>query len=396
MARYYTAEEAVRHLGISRNTLYAYVSRGLIRSEPDSREKRTCRYHAQDVERLASRSEVYKAPESALRKATDWGAPLLDSAITLIREEDFYYRGQSVLHLAEQGNFEETVAVLWELAGSFMGIVDDYGRNLVEETLRQTPANQPPVETFLAVLASLDRRDVKAFGFTSETTAQAGAIMRDGFMRIITGEWPDARVAECLSRCWQVAPEYRGLIDATLTLVADHELNMSSFVARCTASAGCSPYAAVAAATHAFFGRRHGGNTERIYGLLSEADGKGGLYATIASRVRRGESVPGFGHRLYEVDPRATYILQRLPDHGGYIREAVAATTELLNGSSPSVDFALLLLERELSLPHRSGVLLFYLGRMAGWVAHIMEQYSQGQPIRPRARYVGVNPMGSD
>ena len=392
MARYYTAEEAVRRLGVSRNTLYAYVSRGLIRSEPDSREKRTRRYHAQDVEHLARRSEVYKAPESALRKATDWGAPLFDSAITLIGEEDFCYRGQSVLHLAEQGSFEETVALLWEPAGNLQSVVDDYGRNLVEETLRQTPAHQPPIEIFLAVLASLDRRDVKAFDFTPATTAQAGAIMRDGFMRIITGEWPDDKVSECLARYWQVAPEYRGLIDATLTLVADHELNMSSFVARCTASAGCSPYAAVAAATHTFFGRRHGGNTERIYGLLNEADGKDGLYATISSRVRRGEPVPGFGHRLYEVDPRAVYILQRLPDHGGYIKEAMAATTELLNGASPSVDFALLLLERELSLPQKTGALLFYLGRMAGWVAHIMEQYSQGQPIRPRARYTGVNP----
>ena len=183
MARYYTAEEAVRRLGVSRNTLYAYVSRGLIRSEPDSREKRTRRYHAQDVERLASRSEVHKSPENALRKATDWGAPLLDSAITLIGEEGFYYRGQSVLHLAEQGNFEETVAVLWESAGNLKGVVDDYGRNLIEETLRHTPANQLPVETFLAVLASLDRRDVKAFGFTPATTAQAGATMRDGFMK---------------------------------------------------------------------------------------------------------------------------------------------------------------------------------------------------------------------
>ena len=207
MARYYTAEEAVRRLGISRNTLYAYVSRGLIRSEPDSREKRTRRYHAQDVERLARRSEVHKAPESALRKATDWGAPLLDSAITLIGEDDFYYRGQSVLHLAEQGCFEETVALLWEPAGSLQGTVDGYGRNLVEESLRQIPVEQPPVESFLAVLASLDRRDVKAFGFTPATTAQAGATMRDGFMRIIMGEWPDDRVAECLARYWQVAGE---------------------------------------------------------------------------------------------------------------------------------------------------------------------------------------------
>jgi citrate synthase len=174
--------------------------------------------------------------------------------------------------------------------------------------------------------------------------------------------------------------------------VADHELNISSFVARCTASAGCSPYASVAAATHAFFGRRHGGNTERIYGLLNEADGRDGLYAAIASRIRRGEAVPGFGHRLYDVDPRARHLLPRLPDQRGYIKEALTAAEELLGGAYPTVDFALLMLERELSLPDRAGVLLFYLGRLAGWVAHIMEQYGQDQPIRPRARYIGANP----
>jgi len=212
-------------------------------------------------------------------------------------------------------------------------------------------------------------------------------------LRIVTGSWPDDRIAGCLARHWGLDQESLHLTDAALTLVADHELNMSSFVARCTASAGCSPYASVAAATHAFFGRRHGGNTERIYGLLSEADGQAGLYAVIASRVRRGEAVPGFGHRLYHIDPRASYLLGRLPDQRGYIKEALAASEELLSGAYPSVDFALLLLERELSLPGKAGVLLFYMGRLAGWVAHIMEQYSQGQPIRPRARYVGNNPV---
>jgi citrate synthase len=115
MARFYTAEEAVSRLGISRNTLYACVSRGLIRSEQDSREKRTRRYHARDVERLASRSEVHKAPQAALKKATDWGAPLLDSAITLIGDENFFYRGKSALTLAEEGTFEDTIAATGEI-----------------------------------------------------------------------------------------------------------------------------------------------------------------------------------------------------------------------------------------------------------------------------------------
>jgi len=392
MTRYYSAEEAIRRLGISRNTLYSYVSRGLVRSEPDSRERRTKRYHAQDVERLASRSEVHKAPRDALKKAVAWGAPLLDSAITLIEDENFYYRGKSALFMAEHGTFAETITLLWEPAGKFQLQSDGYIRDLIDQSLSEIPANQSALEIFLVVLALLNERDFKAFPFTLEATAKAGVAMLQGLLRIITGSWTEFSVAESLARHWQVDPEYNPLIDAALTLVADHELNMSSFVARCAASAGCSPYAAVAAATQTFSGRRHGGNTERIYELLSEADGCKSLYDVIASRVKREYPVPGFGHRLYDVDPRAHYLLSRLPDQRGYIREALAASTELLGDVYPTVDFALLLLERELFLPGKAGALLFYVGRIAGWVAHIMEQYSQDQPIRPRARYVGVSP----
>lgn len=267
-----------------------------------------------------------------------------------------------------------------------------YVRELIEESLLQFPVTQPPIEIFLAVLSLLNTRDVKAFGFTPSTTAKAGSAMLDGLLRIVTGSRPDDRIAECLAQHWGMDRGTLCLIDAALTLAADHELNMSSFVARCTASAGCSPYASVAAATHAFSGRRHGGNTERIYGLLNEADGRDGLYAAIASRIRRGEPVAGFGHRICEVDPRARYLLPRLPDQRGHIKEALAAAEELLGGACPTVDFALLMLERELSLPDRAGVLLFYLGRMVGWVAHIMEQYGQDQPIRLRARYIGADP----
>lgn len=389
MARHYTAEEAAKRLGVSRNTLYAYVSRGLIRSEPDSRERRTRRYHAQDVERLADSSQVYKAPHAALKKTMDWGEPVLDSAITLIGDEDFYYRGESVLALAERGSFEEAISLLWGMPGSQPEQADTPLRNLIEDCLTLTSGNQGPIEKFLEILLALNVRDVKAFGFAQSTTVRAGAIMLDGFLRLVTGRWRTGTIAEDLAGYWQIEETYRDLIDAVLTLVADHELNISAFVARCAASAGCSPYASVAAATHTFFGRRHGGNTERIAGLLGEADGQGSLYAVIASRIRRGDSVPGFGHRLYDVDPRAHYLLSRLPDQSGYIKEAMSASEDLLSGQYPTVDFALLLLERGLTLPRGAGVHLFYLGRLAGWIAHIMEQYHLEKPIRPRARYVG-------
>lgn len=388
MSRFYSAKEAAARLGVSRNTLYAYVSRGLIRSEQDSSRKRTRRYHAQDVDRLVTRSEIHKSPEMALKKATDWGAPLLDSSITLIEDDKFYYRGKSAIDLAERASFEETIAILWETDCRQL-LKDQSIRGMVEQCLKLISPAEWPVDSFLWMLSSLNESDVKAFSFNPSTTTRAGIAMLNGLLRVITGHWPEGPVASVLATHWQLDTERQKLIDAAFTLVADHELNMSSFVARCAASSGCSPYAAIAAATHTFFGRRHGGNTERIYGLLAEAEGCGGLYNAISSRLKRGDSVPGFGHRLYDVDPRAQYILNRLPDSRGEVKVALEASEELLNGLYPTVDFALLLLERDLVLPRKAGVLIFYLGRIVGWIAHIMEQYQQETLIRPRARYVG-------
>lgn len=390
MTRYYTAAEASARLGVSRNTLYAYVSRSLIRSEAVE-GSRGRRYHALDIERLATRSEVHKAPRQALQKAVDWGAPLLESAITLIGDDCFYYRGRSALELAAAQSFEQTAALLWETPIATPLTIDSALRSELESVINQAEP-EDPIDCFLMLLAWLNRRDIAAFDFSPAATATAGKIQLTSLVRILSGDWPRTGVAAQLAESWQLAPEYTPLLDAALTLVADHELNIASFTARCTASAGCSPHAALAAATHTFFGRRHGGNTERIAGLFYEADGRGSLYEAIASRLRRGETIPGFGHRLYDIDPRAQFLLSRLPDRCGYLAQAQEAARSLLQGRYPSVDFALIALERDLELPPQSGARLFYLGRVAGLVAHIMEQYGQNRPIRPRAHYIGVRP----
>lgn len=391
MPRYYSAQEASKKLGVSKNTLYAYVSRGLIRSEPVSPGHRSSRYHALDVERLATRNGLHKAPAQALQGAIDWGAPIMESAITLIGDETFYYRGQAVPHLAETGIFEQTVALLWDTPDTALPQPEPGLQRSVENKIKGV-SPEAPIDQFLALLALLNQQDAAAFRFTSQTTTGAGALMMASFLRIITGQWPHGPVAGHLAAVWQLDSTAHALINSTLILTADHELNLASFTARCAASAGCSPYAAVAAATHTFFGRRHGGNTERIRGLLHEADGRGNLYEAIASRVKRDDPVPGFGHRLYNRDPRAAFLLPRLPDQSGYIKQALTASDTLLTGAYPTIDFAVIMLEKELTLPEQTGTHLFYLGRLSGLVAHILEQYSQNRLIRPRAHYVGVTP----
>lgn len=392
MTRYYSAQEASERLGVSRNTLYSYVSRGLIRSEPTSPNAKTSKYQALDVDRLATHSRLYKAPIKALQSSTDWGVPILESAITMIDDETFYYRGHCVPELAADHCFEDVLALLWEIKNIQQAPPDLSLQKPVENILKHINGCSL-IDCFLSVLSVLNHEDVRSYSFSKEATIDAGAIMVKSFLRILTGRWPSGKISEELAGAWKIDRSYTRLIDSALILVADHELNISTFTARCAASAGCSPYAAVASATYAFWGRRHGGNTERIRGLFDEASGKGNLYEAIKSRILRGDPVPGFGHKLYDEDPRSRFLLSQIPDTSGYVAQTLEALTKLPGVSYPTVDFAMVVMEKELALPERSGSLLFYLGRLAGLVAHIMEQYVENRPIRPRANYVGVMPV---
>src|SRR5215472_5247246 len=102
-----TASEAASRLGVSLPTLYAYVSRGMVRSEAGSGRER--RYPAEDIERLIRR----RAGDSA-GAALDWGAPVLDSAITAIGPEGPCYRGRDALRLARESSVRDVAGLLWQ------------------------------------------------------------------------------------------------------------------------------------------------------------------------------------------------------------------------------------------------------------------------------------------
>lgn len=111
--RYFTAEEAATELGIQPATLYSYVSRGLIRSEATGKGKRRRRYHGEDIRKLKTEKERGRSPDRTLRSALSWGAPLLDSGLTLILENAFYYRGLDATVLAHTHSIEEVALLLW-------------------------------------------------------------------------------------------------------------------------------------------------------------------------------------------------------------------------------------------------------------------------------------------
>src|SRR5207253_5766716 len=112
-ARYMTAKEAAALLDVKEATLYAYVSRGLIRSAAISDAPRQRLYLAEDVQKLAERKVQRRDPAKAARDALHWGTPMLESALTLITEQALYYRGYDAVRLAQERTLEDVAALLW-------------------------------------------------------------------------------------------------------------------------------------------------------------------------------------------------------------------------------------------------------------------------------------------
>jgi citrate synthase len=191
------------------------------------------------------------------------------------------------------------------------------------------------------------------------------------------------------------------LLEAALVLCADHELNVSSFVARVAASTGADLEACILAALAAFSGPRHGAESMRVQALVAEASRPDRARPTLLARLRRGEALPGFGHRFYPGgDPRGTVLLSLTAAEARRSRplatlRALVAEAARLGMGAPNLDVGLLAVAHALRLPPWSGQALFCIGRSAGWIAHVAEQRSSGELLRPRARYVGPRPPGA-
>jgi len=401
-----TAEEAARALGVSRATLYAYVSRGLLRSEPGGDQRRRL-YPAASVAALVRRKEERHEPEKVAERALTWGVPVLDSQLTLIADGALYYRGRDATLLARQGEtLERVAALLW---------LGDLGAPLVAPPREPLPWSAPPfaeLQRRVAALRPLARMQVllplAAAADARAYDTRAASVVASGlrWVRLLAAAAVGAKserqaqgsAAAILARAW--APRTPGaerLLNAALVLSADHELNVSAFTARCVASAGAATPAVLAAGLAALGGARHGGYTDRVEAFLSEVATAGEPRERVADRLRRGEEIPAYGHHLYpDGDPRGALLLElaaSLPGTPeGRVVQAVARAVEELLGERPTLDYGLVALARALALPPGAALALFAVGRSVGWIAHALEQVADGRMIRPRARYVGQEP----
>lgn len=394
--RYLTADEAAIALGISKATLYSYVSRGFLRSEESNGKTRARRYLAEDVAALHQRQEQRRNPAQAAATALHFGDPVLESAITLIADGQCYYRGHTIVELARRHRFEEVALLLW---GGELSAQPFLAEPIEQGPLLLLTANPTmPAELFQMALLQAAPHDLTAYHSAAPSVMRTGRRILSLLTQVVTGPGAGQRIAERLQQAWRPAePDVVALLDSALILCADHELNISSFTARCVASAGSTPYAAVVAALAALQGHKHGGVGERVSAFLD-------LAATDPQRavrdyLRQGEPLPGFGHQLYPAgDPRGRLLLElahtaRPAAPILAVADAVIQTAEQAIQLAPNVDFGLAVLARALALPVYAPFTLFALGRTAGWIGHIIEQYTLNQLIRPRSRYVGIQPF---
>lgn len=390
---YLTAGEAAAELTVSPATLYAYVSRGLIRSEP-GQTPRSRRYRADDVRALKNR----RAPmvEAQGLRAADM--PALDSAVSTITEDGPIYRGVNAVALSEKATFEQAATLLWDsqasdpFARANMPVISSAMRKVLEAT-----NDAAPIDRTVAVLALAADADPRAYNSVAQGRAATGArILRLVVAAMIgTDPSPDP-LHKQIARAW--APSYKyaeDLIRRTLVLLADHELNASTFTARCAASTGISLYDAVIAGLVALKGPRHGGVgplASKLVDVLLAGD-----YATlIRERVAQGERFPGFGHMVYRNgDPRADSMLSALIRAGvdRTLTIDIPARIKEATGAFANIDYALAVMRRALNMPTGCETTIFAMSRTAGWIAHASEQLESHKLIRPRARYVGPAPV---
>jgi citrate synthase len=397
MAERIDAAEAAARLGVKTTTLYSYVSRGLLSSTHEPGARRSW-FNPAEVQALARRAHPVRPPGPEF---------VVESAVTVLGTDRPFFRGQDALVLARQCIFEQVAELLWNgdmpqkpaIWQSLPAAVAT-----ADAVQRALPATTLPLDRLMMAVTALAVADPMRHSIEPGGVVATGRALVAGMVDVLPTQRlragrPGAQIAE---RLWPkltkspADPDLVRILDATLVLLADHELAASTLAARVAASVGADPYAVVSAALGVLGGPLHGGASLGAERMLAEIRQPEEAPRVIGERLRRAERIPGIGHAVYKAgDSRGTALLDMLRATAGrdhpelHIADAVLHELTARGLPAPNTDFALAALSRVSGMVPGAGEVIFAVARTAGWLAHALEEYSRKTPMRPRAVYTG-------
>lgn len=348
------------------------------------------------------------------------------SAITDVRGQEgkLFYRGIDIGELARHSTFEETTYLLW------------YGKLPAKEQLQQFSSELHSLMPISGEIIDLLRSFPKtALPMDALRTAVSALAMYDPEVQVMTPEANHRKAMKLLAKTPTIVAAFNSLrngqqprapkgdrsiaadflymltgkepppiqeraLDMLLILQADHELNASTFAARVTAATLADFYAAITTAIGTLSGPLHGRANQDVMHMLEEIGEPERAEQYVHDALQAKRKIPGLGHRVYKTkDPRAIELeklSQELTQQSGEsklfkISQIVERTGKEAKGLNTNVDFYAATVYHALGIPTDTFTSIFAISRMAGWTAHVLEQYADNRLIRPRAEYTGPN-----
>lgn len=374
MSQWIDRDTALSRLGIKAQSLYAYVSRGRIRMQPDPIDSRRSLYNGDDIADIAIRKARGRKPAEIAASSMDWGEPAIATSLSAVHRGKLFYRGRDAIELARSATLEEAAALLWDRTSLpvFRG--------------QAVKASTDP----FAMLAALARHARSILGRSSEHLAHDAATIIGALASACGAAEGTGPLHERMAIGWDRDAQGAERLRQALVAMADHDLNASTFAARVAASTGASLPACLLAGLCTLSGPRHGGAGEALRHLAMDAKQHGATKA-VTQWLERDRLLPGFGHTLYpDGDPRASLMLEGLEPSTDL--QVLAASVLDQTGLHSNCDYALAAMTETQGWPQDAPFRIFLVGRTVGWCAHVMEQNRKGNLIRPRGRYTGALP----
>ncbi|WP_100402125.1 citrate synthase [Bacillus sp. FJAT-42315] len=351
------------------------------------------------------------------------GVVATTSSVSSIIDDTLTYAGYNIDDLAENASFEEVIYLLWHRRLPTQAELDELKQQLADNYdipqevfnhFKMYPIDKVhPMAALRTAISLLGLYDDEADVMTDEANYRKAVRLQakistlvTAFARIRKGQEPVAPrkdlglAANFLYMLSGKEPEAIEVeaFDKALVLHADHELNASTFTARVCVATLSDVYSGVTAAISALKGPLHGGANEQVMKMLSEIGSVDNVEPYILNKLNNKEKIMGFGHRVYrQGDPRAKHLRKmskKLTEITGepqwyemsmQIEELVTSQKNL----PPNVDFYSASVYHSLGIEHDLFTPIFAVSRVSGWLAHILEQYSNNRLIRPRAEYTG-------